>query len=92
MVAAAAAPGAAPGRVLAAIFRRAGMQIGRGVVLGLAVAEAVPRAGGGSFFAGEGIVMLPVVVAIALAIGLVAALGPARRGLAIQPTEALREE
>jgi ABC-type lipoprotein release transport system permease subunit len=27
-----------------------------------------------------------------MAVGLLAALGPARKGLAIQPTEALREE
>jgi ABC-type antimicrobial peptide transport system permease subunit len=37
-------------------------------------------------------VLLPVVASIVLAVGLLAALGPARRGLRIQPTEALREE
>lgn len=37
-------------------------------------------------------VLMPVVAAIVLAVGLLAALGPARRGLAVQPTEALREE
>ena len=73
-------------------FRRAGVQLGGGVLLGLAIAEAIPRANGGSFFAGRGIVMLPLVISIMLAIGLLAALGPARRGLSIQPTEALKEE
>jgi ABC-type antimicrobial peptide transport system permease subunit len=36
--------------------------------------------------------MLPVVVMIVIVVGLMAAFGPARRGLSIQPTEALREE
>jgi ABC-type lipoprotein release transport system permease subunit len=31
-------------------------------------------------------------VALMVTIGLLAALGPARRGLAVQPTEALKEE
>jgi ABC-type antimicrobial peptide transport system permease subunit len=35
---------------------------------------------------------LPGVVAVMFTVGLLAALGPARRGLAVQPTEALREE
>ncbi|MGH7507065.1 MAG: FtsX-like permease family protein [Longimicrobiales bacterium] len=84
--------GAAPRRVLAGIFKRAGVQLGAGVLAGLALAEAGPRLDGGSFFAGEGMLTLIPVIAIVLAIGLLAALGPARRGLAIQPTEALREE
>jgi predicted permease len=84
--------GAAPRRVLTGIFKRAAAQLGTGVVIGLLLAEAVPRIGGGSFFAGEGMLTLLPVLAIVLAIGLLAALGPARRGLAIQPTEALREE
>jgi hypothetical protein len=40
----------------------------------------------------DAFVLMPVVAAIVLAVGLLAALGPARRGLAVQPTEALREE
>jgi ABC-type antimicrobial peptide transport system permease subunit len=35
---------------------------------------------------------MPIVAAIVMAVGLLAALGPARRGLAVQPTEALRDE
>jgi putative ABC transport system permease protein len=84
--------GAAPRRVLAGVFRRAGAQLGAGVLAGLALAEAIPRLGGGSFFAGEGMFTLIPVVTIVLAIGLLAAFGPARRGLAIQPIEALRED
>lgn len=84
--------GASPRSVLAGVFKRAGLQLGAGVLAGLALAEAVPRLGGGSFFAGEGMLTLLPVAAIVLAVGLLSALGPARRGLAIQPIEALREE
>ena len=41
---------------------------------------------------GKGLVFLPTVAALMCAVGILAALGPARRGLAVQPTEALREE
>ena len=41
---------------------------------------------------GMGLILLPLVVALMMVVGLVAAAGPARRGLAVQPTEALREE
>jgi ABC-type lipoprotein release transport system permease subunit len=36
--------------------------------------------------------MLPVVAAIILLIGMLAAFEPARRGLSVQPSEALRAE
>ena len=41
---------------------------------------------------GKALVLLPGVVVVMCAVGLLAAVGPARRGLAVQPTEALREE
>lgn len=84
--------GASSRRVLSGVFRRAIVQLSAGVLVGLLLAEAVPRVQGGSFFAGEGALMLPVIAAIILAVGLLAALGPARRGLAVQPTAALRAE
>lgn len=87
-----AALGAAPGRLLRSVFRRAAIQLGAGAALGLMLAEAGPRLAGGSFFAGPGARILPPVVAIIVIVGLLAALGPARRGLAIQPNEALRQE
>jgi putative ABC transport system permease protein len=88
-----AALGAAPQRVLRGVFARASRQLGAGVVCGLLVAEAVSWGLlGGSFLTGDGALLLPLVAALMLALGLLAALGPARRGLAVQPTEALRGE
>lgn len=79
-------------RVLSGIFARAGAQLGSGVLAGLVIAGALDRAMGGGPFSGRGVLLLPLVAVIVLAIGLLAALGPTRRGLAVQPTEALREE
>jgi ABC-type antimicrobial peptide transport system permease subunit len=39
-----------------------------------------------------GPILLPIVAALMVCVGLLAAIVPARRGLRIQPTEALREE
>jgi hypothetical protein len=47
---------------------------------------------GGLIMGGRAPVVLPAVAAVILTIGLIAALGPARSGLAVEPTEVLREE
>lgn len=41
---------------------------------------------------GKSFILLPIVSVLMMGIGVLAALGPARRGLSVQPTEALREE
>jgi hypothetical protein len=83
--------GADPRRVLTGIFARASAQLGIGVAAGLIVAAALDWASPGML--GErGVILLPAVSAVMIVVGLLAALGPARRGLAVQPTEALREE
>jgi predicted permease len=87
-----AALGAAPGRLLRSIFARAGAQLGAGVLAGLALAVLVDVGMGGGPLSREGIVLIPAVAVLMLGIGLLAALVPARNGLAVQPTEALREE
>jgi hypothetical protein len=51
-----------------------------------------PQLGPGGTLSGRGLVLLPGVAALMLAVGLLAALGPARRGLAVEPTQAMREE
>jgi ABC-type antimicrobial peptide transport system permease subunit len=87
-----AALGADRQRIIAGVFARASAQLGAGVLGGLALAVVVDRAAGSGPLAGKGLVVLPAVAVLMIGIGLLAALGPARRGLAVQPTEALREE
>jgi ABC-type antimicrobial peptide transport system permease subunit len=96
-----AALGANPRRIVSSIVTRASAQVGAGVAVGLVLALALDQATGGMVMGRpsadmvglRGVVALvPIVGAIVMAVGLLAALGPARRGLAVQPTEALREE
>ena len=86
-----AALGAGARQVLSGIFARAGMQIGIGVVTGLLVALSIDRLAGG-VITRQLPILLPIVALIMTTVGLLAALGPARRGLAVQPTEALRSD
>ena len=87
-----AALGADARRVLLGIFGRASAQIGAGIAVGLLVAILLELAGAGTMFGGNPLVLVPGVIALMFAVGIVATLGPARRGLAVQPTEALRDE
>jgi putative ABC transport system permease protein len=96
-----AALGANPRRILSGVFARASAQLGVGVAVGLALAIALNGATDGIVMGspsadGKGLrgaaVLMPIVAAIVMAVGLLAALSPARRGLAVQPTEALRDE
>jgi predicted permease len=88
-----AALGASPRSLLAAVFRRAAWQIGAGSCAGLLAAFLIGRyvpieeVGGRSI---PGI--LPGAAAFLLLVGALAALGPARKGLRIDPTEALRNQ
>ena len=86
-----AALGADARRVLMGIFGRAAAQIGAGVAAGLAL-SAVLEWSGADLVGGRGYMLFPIVAAVMFAVGILAAIGPARRGLAVQPTEALREE
>jgi putative ABC transport system permease protein len=87
-----AALGANPRQLLRSIFTRAAMQLAAGAVVGLAIAAALEYASSGDTMAGHGTVVLPVVALFTIAVGLLAMIGPARRGLRIDPTEALRAE
>jgi putative ABC transport system permease protein len=82
--------GAQPRRVLWSVFARAGRQLALGVLVGTVVSA-------GAFLAiGLGLARAtPLLIAVATImsiVGLLAALGPARRGLRIQPSEALRAD
>jgi ABC-type antimicrobial peptide transport system permease subunit len=87
-----AALGADARRVVTGIFGRAGAQLGAGLAVGLAIASAVEWLGPGGTMGDKALIILPSVVGLMFTVGLLAAVGPARRGLAVQPTEALREE
>jgi hypothetical protein len=84
--------GADSRRILSGIFARAGAQLGIGVSIGLSFALLLEWVSDGLIMSGRAPVVLPAVAAIVLTVGLAAAFGPARRGLAVEPTEVLREE
>jgi putative ABC transport system permease protein len=84
--------GARPGRMLASIFARALWQIAAGVAVGVAVALVLHRrlnieVEGGWHIPG----ILPAAALFIMTIGLLAAAGPARRAVRVDPTEALRD-
>jgi predicted permease len=83
--------GAHPGQIVKAIFSRALSQLAVGLAVGGVAAAAIDRLAGGQLMNGQGLVVLPGVAALMAAVGLLAVVAPARRGLRIQPTEALRE-
>jgi predicted permease len=87
-----AALGADPTRILVGIFSRAFGQLAIGAGIGIAAAVGIEQVLEGEVFQGHGAVILPLVAGIMTVVGLLAAVGPARRGLRIQPTEALRAE
>jgi ABC-type antimicrobial peptide transport system permease subunit len=84
--------GAQPRRIVRQTFLRAARQLGIGVGLGIIAALVLDQLMWGEILLGHGEYLLPGVSALMVAIGLAAAIGPVRRGLRIQPTEALREQ
>jgi hypothetical protein len=87
-----AALGADRNRLLAGIFSRVFGQLGIGAAVGMLGAVGLEQILEGELFQGRGAVLLPLVALVMVAVGLAAAVGPARQGLSIQPTEALRDE
>jgi putative ABC transport system permease protein len=85
--------GAPPRRLIAAVFKRVSWQIGAGSAIGMLAAYLVGR-----YVPIEQIGGLPIpgivpgAAVFMLLVGVLASLGPARRGLRIDPTEALRSE
>ena len=75
-----------------ASFRARSRQLAIGAAVGMLGAVALEQVLEGEMFQGQGAVILPIVVVVMTLVGLLAAIGPARRGFSIQPTEALREE
>ena len=84
--------GASGRSVLTSILARAMRQLTIGVGVGLTIAVALDQLAGGEMMGGTGALLVPATAAFMLITGLVAATGPARQGLRVQPTEALRAE
>lgn len=87
-----AALGADPRRILGSIFSRVLWQLAVGSAIGVGVAALLERATEGGLMQGHGAVVLPIVAVVMMIVGVLAAIGPARRGLHVPPTEALRQE
>jgi ABC-type antimicrobial peptide transport system permease subunit len=84
--------GADARRVLGSVLRRAAGQIAGGIAIGTTIAGALQWGAGGGVLAAEDGILLVAVAGLMAAVGVLAALGPARRALRIQPTEALKGE
>jgi predicted permease len=84
--------GAHPRQVLRGVLGQVARQIALGLVVGLVAAAVVDRLAGGALMGGRGGVLLPAFGGIMAVVAFLAALGPARRGLRVEPTEALRAE
>ena len=84
--------GASPMGVLRSVFSLAAAQVGVGVVLGMLGAMAIAPLGDDSVLAARLAAVTPAIAVIMVLVGTVAAYGPARRSLRIQPTEAVRAE
>lgn len=84
--------GAHPRQILASIFARVLRQLALGVLVGVLVSALLYQAVAGELLTSTGVVMLASVAVLMMLVGLFAALGPARRGLRIQPSEALKAE
>jgi predicted permease len=87
--------GASPRHLLGGLFSRAIRQIALGIAIGIALALLIDRYEGaddGGLLAGRPVWLLSGTVLLMGAVGFFATLGPARRGMRIQPAEALKGE
>jgi predicted permease len=84
--------GASARLILTSVLARAARQLSVGVGVGLVVAVALDLLAGGEMLEGAGLLLVPGTAVFMLVVGLIAAVGPARRGLRVEPTEALRAE
>ena len=82
--------GADPRQILMGIFGRAARQLSSGAACGIVLAMLFETASQGDLIGGQSVVVLPIVAAFMTIVGLAAAYVPARQGLRIHPTEALR--
>jgi putative ABC transport system permease protein len=87
------AMGADSRQLLRGIFSRSAAQLGVGAVTGAALAFLIDVLSGGDALGSSGrLVFLPAMAIVMIGVGLIASIGPARRGLRVPPTDALRAE
>ncbi|MHB1326722.1 MAG: ABC transporter permease [Gemmatimonadales bacterium] len=84
--------GASSRRILTGVLGRSLRQLTLGVAIGLVLALILDRLSAGEAMGPNRLILLPVIALIMIAVGLAAAAGPARRGLRVQPTEALKSD
>ena len=84
--------GADARRILQSVLSRAAFQLSMGVLIGVAAAMLLDAGAGGQLLGGMTFLILPAVSVFMVIVGLLASLGPVRRGLRINPTEALKAE
>ena len=84
--------GATKGRVLAGVLSRALYQIGTGIGIGVVGTALVYRLAGGTASLDILVLVMLQVAGMMLIVGLIAVIGPARRALRVQPTDALRAD
>ncbi len=84
--------GAGTWKLLGSIFAKAALQLVCGVAVGVLMAVLIDRASDGELLGPLGLGLLPITALMMALVGLFATLGPALRGLRIQPTEALRTD
>lgn len=84
--------GAQPWQVLRGVLARVGFQVGSGIAAGLVVAAGIEVLTDGGLLGGRGPAILLSFAVVMAVVGLLAAWGPARRGLRVPPAEALRAE
>ena len=79
-------------RIFASVFSRALGQLAIGAALGGVSGVLLEQASGENFLRGNVATVLPLVALFMMAVGSLATLGPVRRCLRIEPTEALKEQ
>ena len=79
-------------RIIVSIFSRALGQLAAGAAVGAALAALLEKTSGDSSMRGNAAIILPAVALCMIIVGVMAAVGPARRCLGIEPTDALREQ
>jgi predicted permease len=87
-----AALGADGRSLLRSIFARSAAQLAFGIAVGIVAAILIDVFSDGEILGAKSALLLPMMSALMLVVGLLASIGPARRGLSIQVSQALREE